>query len=448
MSYLPRKIKKTSVLSIVIFASVFCLFLLPKNVLASTLYLAPGGGNVATGGTISTQVMLSTGGESVNGVSAFLSYPQDKLDVAWVSGGGAFQIEAEKSYGGGIIKISRGSISGVSGTVSVASIGFRGKSPGQATVSFIGGSQAPRTADSSDSLNLGGSRGGVFNVGQGVAQPAKPAANAKTTGGGEEEVSARELIISDIKVADISSNSATVSWKTNNEADSLVEYGLEKNSYFLSATKVALVVDHAIKIENPMLEPGFKLHFRIRSKDDLGNLALGQDQELQLLGYQIVIKVVDSQRNPLNGVEVWLYSDPKKATTDAKGEAIFDNVTEGTHLAVVKLDNAEKTSEIIVNASTNSFTSSASGVPAASGVSAKSGQPVVIVVQSPVKQKLASMNPFLLIAIVVVAVLVIAGIFLGYKRLHKKPGSSLKNPPSGTANMPHAPTPTPINNSG
>ena len=130
---------------------------LSGSAFASTLHLSPSSSTVGVGSTMSVQVRLNTAGESVNGISAYLSYPADKLDVAWISYGSAFSIAAEGAYGGGGIRISRGNISGVSGNLLIATIGFRGKAQGSGTVSFIGGSAAPRASDSSDSLNLGGS---------------------------------------------------------------------------------------------------------------------------------------------------------------------------------------------------------------------------------------------------------------------------------------------------
>lgn len=327
------------------------LFLLsPKLASASTLYLSPGSGSIAVGGTKSVQVRLSAGGDSVNGVSAFLSYPQDKVDVAWVTGGSAFAIEAEKSFGGGIIKISRGNISGVSGDVNVATIGLRGKAAGQATVAFIGGSQAPRASDSSDSLNLGGSRGGVYNVGGTVPQATK-APSQGTKSGGTSVSAVAQLLISELQIADVSSSSATINWKTNGQADSVVEYGLEKDQYFLAASDDTLVNDHSLKLENKFLVPGLRLHFRVRSKDNAGHEAVGDDQLLKFPGYRVVVKIVDDIGNPLAGVKVFLYSDPLEATTNSAGEATFENVTAGKHTVLAKFMGVEKSTELTVDSS-------------------------------------------------------------------------------------------------
>lgn len=141
------------------------LFLFPGLVSASTLYLSPEKGRIQQGKIIKADVKLKIGGDAVNAVSAFLSYPPDKLEVAWINyDNSAFSIEAESTSDNGLIKISRGSFSPRTGNVSIATIGFRGKSEGKALVSFADGSAAPRASDSSDSLDLRNSKGGTYNI--------------------------------------------------------------------------------------------------------------------------------------------------------------------------------------------------------------------------------------------------------------------------------------------
>ena len=317
------------------FITAFLLF--PRAAFASTLYLTPAGGSIGVGATQAVQVRLNAGGDAVNAVSAYLSYPADKLDISYINYGSAFSIAAEGSYGGGSIRIARGSISPVSGNVLVATIGFRGKSLGTASVSFVGGSAAPRASDSSESLNLGASRGGTFNV---VTAPPKPAA-------------ASALNISDVRISDIATNSATISWKTDQQSDSTVNYGLEQDRYFLSANKADLVTEHSIKLNDLVLLPGTKLHLRIRSKDAGGNIGESQDQTVQLKGYIVSLKIVNSKNEPLKGTDVFLYSDPLQGKTDDKGQIQFNNVTPGKHLVLIKKDLLERSLEIEVKNDNN-----------------------------------------------------------------------------------------------
>lgn len=386
------------IISLVI--SVIGVFLLiPQLVFASTLSLSPGSTTIPIGGTVAVSVRLNAGGDSVNAVSAYLSYPADKLDVAYVSPGSVFAIGAENSYGGGIIKISRGSLSGVSGSVGVATIGFRGKSAGSATVSFIGGSSAPRASDSSDSLSLGSSGGGTFTVG-GTAPAIAPKTGTTTT----KPVVSVPLSISDIAVSSIASGSATISWKTSVPADSLVEYGLEKDAYFLNASDENLALNHQIKLKNLMIIPGLKFHFLVKSRADSGDISTSEDQEFQVPGFQVKVKVVDDNGTPLSGIEVLLYSDPLKAITNANGEAIFENVPEGKHLAVVKAMGGEKTAEVnVLGASTSQKNNSNNVNIKVNAVSSSSG--IAVVKQSQWITFLAVVFSFIAVIGIIVLVL-------------------------------------------
>lgn len=328
-----------------VLAFIFSLLAFVPSAYASALYLSPGSAKIPQGSVVSVAVGINTGGESVNGVSAYLAYPADKLEVAWISYGGSFPIAAEGTYGGGGIRISRGSVSGVVGSVNVATIGFRGKTQGAATVSFIGGSGAARTSDSSDSLNLGGSTGGTFTVVAGV--PGGQTSPATTPSAGKDQQSP---VITDIKTSLISSSSATISWTTDEKADSEVEYGLQADKYFLSSRNQTLTTDHVLKIEGPALAPGALLHFRVKSKDASGNQGTSKDGVLQLTGYTVTVTILDANTNlPIPNINVLLYSEPNKSQTSLNGRVSFANVTAGKHLVVVKVNNnLDKTGEINV----------------------------------------------------------------------------------------------------
>ncbi len=147
----------------IILASLVFLFS-SNTAFASNFYLTSEKNNLVLGEIIPVSVIIDTKGESINGVSAFLSYPKDKLEVAWISYGDSFPFAAFESYGDGVIEISRGSFTGEVGDITLATIGFKALTIGEATVSFIPESAAPRTSDSSDSLNLLESRGATFTI--------------------------------------------------------------------------------------------------------------------------------------------------------------------------------------------------------------------------------------------------------------------------------------------
>ncbi len=320
-------------LSSIFFFSLLCL-VFPKTTFASILYLSPGSGSIYQGATSYIQVRIDTQGDSVNAVSAYLSYPQDKVDVTSLSFGSSFSIGAEGSYGGGMVKIARGNVTGVSGKILVATIGFKGKILGsKPTISFIGGSAAPRASDSQDSLNLGGSPGGTYTV------VVAPTPIPKDTTG---------PVISNVTISDIATNSATITWKTDKDSDSGVEYGLDTDKYVFIASDPILTTDHAITITGAFLIPGTNYHLRVVSKDKDGNISTGNDTALQLKGYTITITLLDTKNNPLKNIPLTLYSKPLDATTDQQGQATFTNLPSGKHVLVAHFGTYEKTSEIQV----------------------------------------------------------------------------------------------------
>jgi hypothetical protein len=317
---------------LLIFVLFFFVFLsFAPHALAATLYLSPASGTIGTGRTKAVQIRVNADG--INGVSAYLSYPADKLQVTSLSYGGSFSVAAEGSFGGGGIRISRGSFNNVTGDVLVATVTFKGLKEGPAAVSFIGGSQTTRTSDSGDSLT--GKSGGSYTVAFAAPEPTK--------------VPGIGPLISKLAVSDIATNSATISWETDKAADSIVEYGLEKGQYFIMATDSAKpATTHSVLLNSPALIPGTVIHYQVSSKDADGNQSLSQDGVFQLKGYTLRVKVHSADGTPVANTQVLLYSDPKVATTDASGVAMFENVTAGSHVIIVKLPLFDKTEQVTV----------------------------------------------------------------------------------------------------
>jgi len=78
-------------------------------------------------------------------------------------------------------------------------------------------------------------------------------------------------IISGVSASNVTATSATISWTTNEAADSLVEYGTT-TSYGSSAGNGSMVLAHAQILSG--LTPETLYHYRVRSKDAAGNVAI------------------------------------------------------------------------------------------------------------------------------------------------------------------------------
>src|SRR2546425_474383 len=85
-------------------------------------------------------------------------------------------------------------------------------------------------------------------------------------------------VLSSIIVSSISLNTAAIIWTTNEPSDSQVEYGLTASYDSLTALDPTLVTAHLQTLTG--LTPGTLYHFRVRSRDAAGNLAVSGDLTL------------------------------------------------------------------------------------------------------------------------------------------------------------------------
>jgi hypothetical protein len=76
--------------------------------------------------------------------------------------------------------------------------------------------------------------------------------------------------IGDIRVTDVDASGATIRWRTDEPADSQVEYGPTPGYGQATPLDRALVTDHAVRISG--LAPNTGYHARVRSRDGAGNL--------------------------------------------------------------------------------------------------------------------------------------------------------------------------------
>ena len=86
-------------------------------------------------------------------------------------------------------------------------------------------------------------------------------------------------LITEVKIASLSENIATITWKTNEAADSFIDYatGSIGLSYTMSASDTGMVTDHILELTN--LTPGLTYHFRIKCRDFEGNVGISSDYQ-------------------------------------------------------------------------------------------------------------------------------------------------------------------------
>lgn len=87
--------------------------------------------------------------------------------------------------------------------------------------------------------------------------------------------------IDTVEVVDVTDTSVTVTWTTDEDADSLVNYGLRED-YGIVRVPEADKREHSITLDN--LEPGRVYHFRVVSADGEGNQGISADYKVQTNG--------------------------------------------------------------------------------------------------------------------------------------------------------------------
>src|SRR5262249_52479705 len=82
-------------------------------------------------------------------------------------------------------------------------------------------------------------------------------------------------VISAVASSGVTSVAATISWTTNENADTLVEYGASAAYGSSSQLSTQLVTAHTVGLGG--LSAGVTYHYRVKSKDAAGNLAVSSD---------------------------------------------------------------------------------------------------------------------------------------------------------------------------
>lgn len=83
--------------------------------------------------------------------------------------------------------------------------------------------------------------------------------------------------ITNVQITNVSESEVTITWDTDEDADSTVNYGLQEN-YGIVRVPVADKVEHSITIDN--LEPGRTYYFRVVSSDEDGNQGISANYKV------------------------------------------------------------------------------------------------------------------------------------------------------------------------
>jgi beta-lactamase superfamily II metal-dependent hydrolase len=167
--------------------------------------------------------------------------------------------------------------------------------------------------------------------------------NPQTQGGGD----VTPPVISNVQAANITAASADIQWNTDEDSDSVVEYGTSPGNYTNSESDPAMVTSHSVTLSN--LTPSTTYYYIVKSTDASNNTATSSEYnfttsaEQQMIStismttgtqgkrtYAVATITVTSAGSPVQGAVVditWTGSAPgtDQGTTDFNGEVVFQS---------------------------------------------------------------------------------------------------------------------------
>ena len=138
--------------------------------------------------------------------------------------------------------------------------------------------------------------------------------------------------MSDITIENVTDEGATITWKTNEESDSLVNYGLS-NDYGIVRDPLPDKTEHLIELED--LESATTYHFRALSSDEFGNQRVSGDFTFTTSG---VVEISELEE---------VIEDEDQQHLAAKALSIIDQITDPEALELI-IDKVEEVAGRVV----------------------------------------------------------------------------------------------------
>jgi len=293
----------------------------------ATLYLSPASGSVSKGKVLPVTLRVNSGNEPVNAIQANLSYPANLLDVVSIKKASAWDTVAENSYGNGSIRIARGALPASTGDKAVAVIEFRAKTDsGTANVNFTSGSAVISANTNKDVKS--GERGGSYTLKPVTVTPTAPEPPKDTI----------PPKISKVEATEITATTAVITWTTSEPATSEVNFGISQG-YGIAAVDTNTVTEHKVTLSSPLIIPGTKYHYMVKSVDPAGNAVSSPDATFTTIGATLEAKVVNQSNKPVPGAQVTFGEVTGK--TDKNGKVTLKNLPLGKQTGTVTYKNKQ-----------------------------------------------------------------------------------------------------------
>lgn len=165
----------------------------------------------------------------------------------------------------------------------------------------------------------------------------------------------QDLKITDIAVSKLERDAVTIIWKTNMQADSLVEYSFVNSRQGRKANNLnrsksdSMVWDHQVSLDPKTLVSGSLYYFKVTSKDKFGNIAISDQKTFVLPGFKGKIIVKDSSNKAVSGAEVKLPAVGVSGKTDKNGELELSDLPDGDIKIIVQFKEEVKEGSLKVS---------------------------------------------------------------------------------------------------
>lgn len=331
--------KKIFIIGLVV---AFCFSFLPQNVFASSfnVYISPASSSITVGDNIVVSVRINPNSNAIDSVQAGLVYDNSKLQYVSYSAGAFTTFQANNSgntfsYVGTLLGSS------VSADSLMYSVNFKSIGTGSASLSLT----SLAAAYQGSSLALSGSSSSSVNISAAAITTPPVTTNPPSTTN-NPPAKTNPAVVADKTAPKLNSeasvvtgkNTITISFNTDEEAKIESVYYIDSEKRFFVAND-SFSLDHNVSLGlQEELLSGMIYVVEITATDKLGNSAIIYSQNIQTKGIDLKIKITDLDGKPLANHPVEIHSDPKSATTDKDGFAIFYDITPGNHTLVFDVD--------------------------------------------------------------------------------------------------------------
>ena len=150
--------------------------------------------------------------------------------------------------------------------------------------------------------------------------------------------------ITNVQVSSTTETGFTITWETDEDADSLINYGL-KEDYGIVRIPGAERTEHSVTLED--LEPGRVYHFRIVSADEDSNQGISADYKIQTLGEPVADGTAASESSAnADGQGQGSQAGNSNDTTTTQTQSQTQSETQTTEEIIEKIQQIESVERI------------------------------------------------------------------------------------------------------